>query len=113
MLPKPVAIQLMKGEQVASEKFDNVTILFTDICGFTPLSAKSTPIQIVNLLNELYTAFDRIIDSHDCYKVICASILNLFLTFPNFSFPHPGVEITSYPLTRGNQKFSRVTSCWS
>jgi class 3 adenylate cyclase len=69
MLPKPVAIQLMQGEPVTSEKYEVITILFTDICGFTPLSAKSTPHQIVILLNELYTSFDRLVDQHDCYKV--------------------------------------------
>ncbi|XP_008411349.1 uncharacterized protein LOC103467072 [Poecilia reticulata] len=69
MLPKSVAKQLRKRKQVEAESYERVTIFFSDIVGFTSISASCNPLQVVEMLNNLYMCFDTRIDSYDVYKV--------------------------------------------
>ncbi|XP_041349332.1 atrial natriuretic peptide receptor 2-like [Gigantopelta aegis] len=69
MLPPSVANQLKGGLSVVPESYEDVSIFFSDIVGFTSIAGKSQPLDVVELLNDLYTTFDGIISKHDVYKV--------------------------------------------
>ncbi|MDJ1182427.1 adenylate/guanylate cyclase domain-containing protein [Roseofilum casamattae] len=69
ILPAIVAEKLKQHQGSLAEQFDEVTILFADIVGFTALSASMRPIQLVDLLNKIFSTFDRLADRHGLEKI--------------------------------------------
>ncbi|KAM3936183.1 guanylate cyclase soluble subunit beta-2-like [Leptodactylus fuscus] len=69
MLPQHVANQLKEGKKVQAGDFQSCTILFSDVVTFTNICSECEPIQIVNMLNAMYSRFDRLTSVHDVYKV--------------------------------------------
>ncbi|GAU95855.1 hypothetical protein RvY_07397-2 [Ramazzottius varieornatus] len=69
VLPRAVAEQLQRGESVLPESYRSCSVLNTDIVGFTALASASTPFEVVDFLNSLYTTFDICISKFDAYKI--------------------------------------------
>ncbi|XP_076827686.1 guanylate cyclase soluble subunit beta-2 [Brachyhypopomus gauderio] len=69
MLPRHVANQLKEGKRVEAGEFKVCTILFSDVVTFTNICAACEPIQIVHMLNSMYSKFDHLTNIHDVYKV--------------------------------------------
>jgi hypothetical protein len=69
ILPRKVAEQIVAGKTVEPESFDEVTIFFSDVVGFTNICAAVKPIQVVRMLNELYTVMDYCCQLFPLYKV--------------------------------------------
>ncbi|KAB2899739.1 MAG: HAMP domain-containing protein [Kofleriaceae bacterium] len=69
VLPSPIADRLKQGEGVIVDRFDHVTVLFADIVGFTALSSRTSPEALVSMLNELFSAFDRLAEEHHLEKI--------------------------------------------
>jgi class 3 adenylate cyclase len=69
ILPQTIAQKLKQGYSNIADGFAEVTILFADIVGFTQLSEQLPPLQLLNLLNELFSAFDQLCERHDLEKI--------------------------------------------
>ena len=70
MLPCSIALELKNGAKVSATEHPMVTILFSDIKGFTTVCSRCQPMEVVGMLNRLYTRFDNLIEKHNVYKVI-------------------------------------------
>ena len=80
ILPSEIAARLKHGEQEIADAFADVTVLFGDIVGFTALSSKTSPGDVVEMLNGLFSRFDdlaqqlgieKIKTIGDCYMAVC------------------------------------------
>ena len=69
ILPKPIAERLQKEQKLIADHFDEVSVLFADLVGFTEFSARKTPTQLVEILNGIFCEFDRLSESHGLEKI--------------------------------------------
>jgi class 3 adenylate cyclase len=68
ILPAPVAERLKRGEAIA-DAFDDVTVLFADLVDFTAISRSMQPSQVVAFLDDLFTRFDHLAETHGLEKI--------------------------------------------
>jgi adenylate cyclase len=69
VLPESISTRMIDGEENIADFFPNVSILFADIAGFTPISADMPAFVVIRFLNHIFREFDRIIKKHGCEKI--------------------------------------------
>jgi adenylate cyclase len=87
ILPQPIAERMKKGETNIADSFPDVTVLVADLVGFTTLSAHIGPEQIVQLLNEIFSAFDLLTEKNGLEKI--KTIGDAYMVAGGISFPRP------------------------
>ncbi len=69
ILPSSVAKRLKQGESTIVDGFQSVTILFADLVGFTKACADAEPNEVLELLNEIFSIFDDLVEKYDLEKI--------------------------------------------
>ncbi len=87
VLPAPIAQRLKDRSAVIADKFEEVSILFADIVGFTTLSERIPPEEMVPWLNEVFSDFDRLATRHGLEKI--RTIGDSYMAVAGVPLPHP------------------------
>ena len=69
ILPPEIAVRLRKGETNIADHFEDASIIFTDVVGFTKITARMRAFEIVACLNRLFSDFDRLADDVGAEKI--------------------------------------------
>ena len=69
ILPATVASRLKSSGAVIADKYEEASILFADLAGFTARASETEPVQLVRFLNEVFTTFDRLVERHGLEKI--------------------------------------------
>ena len=69
VLPESIADRLKEGEQYIAERYSGVSIIFVDIVGFTELSSKLRPSELVTILDSIFRQFDLICERYGAEKI--------------------------------------------
>src|SRR6476660_3206403 len=69
VLPASIADKLKQQVGIIAEGFDDVSVLFADIVGFTALSARLSPTALIELLNRVFSSFDELAEKHGLEKI--------------------------------------------
>jgi adenylate cyclase len=69
ILPKEISDALKVERRTIADEYTAVSILFADVVGFTPMAARMTPLELVDLLNQVFLCFDGLVDKYDLEKI--------------------------------------------
>ncbi len=88
VLPQPIAERLKRGETNIADSFAEATVLFADLANFTELSASIPPADLIQLLSEIFSAFDALADKHHLEKI--KTIGDAYMVAGGLPTPTPG-----------------------
>jgi class 3 adenylate cyclase len=69
VFPLAILEKLKNKEETIAERFDSASVFFADIMGFTSLSEKLSPVELVDLLDKLFSLFDGLVIKHNVEKI--------------------------------------------
>lgn len=69
VLPREIAAILKEDDQIIATRFASISVLFADVVGFTPLSQDLAPEEMVELLNDVFSHFDSLVERHGLEKI--------------------------------------------
>ena len=69
ILPSEIAQVLKNENRTIADHIEQASVLFADVVNFTPMSASMTPTELVELLNEVYSCFDALVEKYDLEKI--------------------------------------------
>lgn len=69
VLPENIAERLKQNHETIPEEFNSASVLFADIVNFTPISARFAPHEVFDMLNELFSRFDELVDKYGVEKI--------------------------------------------
>jgi len=87
ILPMPIANRLKQQEQTIADDFPSATVLFADIVGFTELSGEISPIELVEILNVIFSEFDYLAEKHSLEKI--KTIGDAYMVVGGLPTPNP------------------------
>jgi class 3 adenylate cyclase len=69
VLPRPIAERLKRSPGVIADAYNEVTVLFADIVDFTPFAERTEATRVVDVLNDIFSAFDTLAAAHGVEKI--------------------------------------------
>jgi len=87
ILPAPIAGRLQQDPSTIADSFEDASVLFADIVGFTELSSRKTPKELVDLLNVIFSKFDQLAQNHRLEKI--KTIGDAYMVVGGLPTPHP------------------------
>lgn len=80
IFPAEIAKKLWMGHDISAKPYSEVTLLFSDIVGFTQICSNATPLEVVSMLEKLYKQFDEFCGYFDIYKVETIGLCACFVS---------------------------------